>query len=102
MLNELDQQLAERYRGCELVDSDGVALELVERAERSLGLVFPAAVREYYVSCGRNARFSQAHNFIRPVESIAIEDGRRIPSSGRETIRRRSNGFRERRLGRRC
>jgi hypothetical protein len=75
MFNDVYQQLAERYLGRRLRASDGIPVGLVERAERSLGLILPAAVRQYYISCGRNRRFNRMHNYIRPLRSIAVEDG---------------------------
>jgi hypothetical protein len=75
MSRETYQRLAERYLGRKLTHSDGIPAELIERAEKSLGLVLPAVVRDYYITCGRNDRFNRTHNFIRPLEAIAVEDG---------------------------
>lgn len=75
MFEETYQHLAERYLGRSLIGSDGVPVGIVERAEKSLGLVLPGAVRQYYISCGRNRRFNRMHNSIRPLRSIAVEDG---------------------------
>jgi hypothetical protein len=75
MFNNIYQQLAERYLGRALNDSDGIPVAFVERAERSLGIVLPTALRQYYIGCGANDRFNRTHNSIRSLEYIAVEDG---------------------------
>lgn len=43
--------------------------------EQRLQRVIPKSLRYLYLTCGRCIAITEAHNFIRPIEKIEIEDG---------------------------
>jgi hypothetical protein len=65
--------VAEWYRP--LTEADGLPLEQIEAAEKSLGFRLPDALRELYQLIGGNKDLTGRQNYLTKIEDLQIEDG---------------------------
>src|SRR5687767_13749169 len=61
--------------GVRLERTDGCTVEEVSAAERRLGLRTPAAIRDYFLLAGREARINQAHNHLLGPSEWFVDSG---------------------------
>lgn len=71
----LYQQFAETYLNRHLEEHEGVEIADISRAERRLCLRLPKALRSYYLVAGKADDLNKAHNIIRPVSEIELDNG---------------------------
>jgi len=64
--------------GVPLAPGDGCTLDEVCAAERRLDLSVPAALRSYYLVCGRESRLNHAHNHLLPPHDWTVASGRLV------------------------
>lgn len=64
--------------GVQLEPTDGCPEEEISAAERRLGLRAPAAIRDYFLLAGREARINQAHNHLLSPSEWFVDSGQLV------------------------
>lgn len=59
-----------------LTPHDGSPEATIAEAEVRLGITVPAALRTYYLLCGWNGQFNQAHNSLEDPSQWSVEAGK--------------------------
>ena len=62
------------FLGRKISRDDGLSSDAISASERRLGFSLPISLREYYVTLGNLDAFGRAHNQIRPLQNLDIED----------------------------
>lgn len=70
-----EYSLLKAFRNREPVDADAIKLQDIDDAEKNLGVRFPKALRSLYQYLGGADDLMRAHNVLRSLNEITVEDG---------------------------
>lgn len=72
------RKIAEKLYSQKLIPEDGVALEEIERAEKSHGFQLPKVLRELYLMVGNHEPINASHNELLAIDCLTIEANKLI------------------------
>ena len=72
--HQLYARLVSDFIGRKISSTDGLPADMISAAEKRLGFSLPVSLREYYGAIGNLDAISRAHNQIRSLQDLDIED----------------------------